>query len=138
MLAPLASEAGTLFTRRRILETVWDSHWYGPTKTLDVHIASVRRKLATPSGSRPCAASASASSHHVSIATHAFDRFWITSDTGLGLAIVRQLAQARRAGLGRNAPSTVASKSASPCAERVEPARRSSKIRSHRGNEHSA
>ena len=48
MLAPLASEAGTLFTRRRILETVWDSHWYGPTKTLDVHIASVRRKLAHP------------------------------------------------------------------------------------------
>lgn len=48
VLALLASEAGTVFTRRRILETVWDSHWYGPTKTLDVHIASVRRKLAHP------------------------------------------------------------------------------------------
>jgi two-component system, OmpR family, response regulator RegX3 len=24
---------------------VWDSHWYGPTKTLDVHIASLRKKL---------------------------------------------------------------------------------------------
>lgn len=24
---------------------MWDPHWYGPTKTLDVHIASVRRKL---------------------------------------------------------------------------------------------
>ena len=48
VLALLASEAGTVFTRRRILETVWDSHWYGPTKTLDVHIASVRHKLAHP------------------------------------------------------------------------------------------
>ena len=48
VLALLASAAGTVFTRRRILETVWDSHWYGPTKTLDVHIASVRRKLAHP------------------------------------------------------------------------------------------
>lgn len=25
---------------------VWDEHWFGPTKTLDVHIAAVRRRLA--------------------------------------------------------------------------------------------
>ena len=48
VLALIVSEPGTVFTRRRILETVWDAHWYGPTKTLDVHIASVRRKLAHP------------------------------------------------------------------------------------------
>ena len=48
VLALLASEPGTVFTRQRILETVWDAHWYGPTKTLDVHIASVRRKLQRP------------------------------------------------------------------------------------------
>jgi DNA-binding response OmpR family regulator len=48
VLALLASEPSTVFTRHRILETVWDSHWYGPTKTLDVHIASVRRKLRHP------------------------------------------------------------------------------------------
>ncbi len=45
VLALIASEPGTVFTRQRILETVWDAHWYGPTKTLDVHIASVRRKI---------------------------------------------------------------------------------------------
>ena len=25
---------------------MWDEHWWGPTKTLDVHIAALRRKLA--------------------------------------------------------------------------------------------
>ncbi|SER93879.1 Transcriptional regulatory protein, C terminal [Actinokineospora terrae] len=25
---------------------VWDAHWYGSTKTLDVHVAALRRKLA--------------------------------------------------------------------------------------------
>jgi DNA-binding response OmpR family regulator len=48
LLALLASEPGTVFTRQRILETVWDAHWYGPTKTLDVHVASLRRKLGSP------------------------------------------------------------------------------------------
>jgi DNA-binding response OmpR family regulator len=28
------------------MSDVWDEHWFGSTKTLDVHIASVRRKLA--------------------------------------------------------------------------------------------
>ncbi|HEX7097140.1 MAG TPA: response regulator transcription factor [Acidimicrobiales bacterium] len=48
LLALLASEPGTVFTRARILETVWDPHWYGPTKTLDVHVAAIRRKLGDP------------------------------------------------------------------------------------------
>ena len=48
LLALLASEPGAVFTRQRILETVWDAHWYGPTKTLDVHVAAVRRKLGSP------------------------------------------------------------------------------------------
>jgi two-component system, OmpR family, response regulator RegX3 len=30
------------------LENVWDPHWYGPTKTLDVHVASLRKKLGDP------------------------------------------------------------------------------------------
>jgi DNA-binding response OmpR family regulator len=25
---------------------VWDENWFGPTKTLDVHVAALRRKLA--------------------------------------------------------------------------------------------
>jgi DNA-binding response OmpR family regulator len=48
LLALLAEEPGTLFTRTTILERVWDPHWYGPTKTLDVHVASVRKKLGDP------------------------------------------------------------------------------------------
>jgi DNA-binding response OmpR family regulator len=35
-------------SRQTILEEVWDPHWYGPTKTLDVHVASLRRKLGSP------------------------------------------------------------------------------------------
>ena len=32
-------------TRTDILEHVWDAHWYGPTKTVDAHVAALRRKL---------------------------------------------------------------------------------------------
>jgi two-component system, OmpR family, response regulator RegX3 len=48
LLALLASDPGALRSRDEILEEVWDPHWYGPTKTLDVHIASLRRKLGDP------------------------------------------------------------------------------------------
>jgi two-component system, OmpR family, response regulator RegX3 len=48
LLALLSEEPGALFTRTTILERVWDPHWYGPTKTLDVHVASVRKKLGDP------------------------------------------------------------------------------------------
>ena len=36
---------GAVRTRDDIMEQVWDAHWFGPTKTLDVHIAALRRKL---------------------------------------------------------------------------------------------
>jgi DNA-binding response OmpR family regulator len=45
LLAFLASDVGTVHTRTEILESVWDAHWYGPTKTVDAHVASVRKKL---------------------------------------------------------------------------------------------
>ena len=48
LLAHLSSEVGVVHRRREILEAVWDEHWYGPTKTLDVHIATLRRKLGSP------------------------------------------------------------------------------------------
>jgi len=48
LLALLAEAPGTVFTRAHILEEVWDAHWYGPTKTLDVHVAAVRKKLGDP------------------------------------------------------------------------------------------
>jgi len=48
LLSLLAEDAGAVVTRQQILEQVWDPHWYGPTKTLDVHVASVRKKLGEP------------------------------------------------------------------------------------------
>jgi DNA-binding response OmpR family regulator len=48
LLALLASDPGAVRTRTEILEEVWDPHWYGPTKTLDVHMASLRKKLGDP------------------------------------------------------------------------------------------
>jgi len=48
LLALLASEPGAVVSRRRILREVWDTEWYGPTKTVDVHVASLRRKLGDP------------------------------------------------------------------------------------------
>jgi two-component system, OmpR family, response regulator RegX3 len=49
LLAFLADDPGGVRTRDDILRAVWDEHWYGPTKTLDVHVASLRRKLGDPS-----------------------------------------------------------------------------------------
>ena len=48
LLAMLAEDPGAVRTRGEILDNVWDPHWYGPTKTLDVHVASLRKKLGDP------------------------------------------------------------------------------------------
>ena len=48
LLALLGEDPGAVVTREHIMDEVWDPHWYGPTKTLDVHIASLRRKLGDP------------------------------------------------------------------------------------------
>jgi DNA-binding response OmpR family regulator len=48
LLATLAEDPGAVVGRQDILERAWDSHWYGPTKTLDVHVAALRRKLGRP------------------------------------------------------------------------------------------
>jgi two-component system response regulator RegX3 len=48
LLAFLAEDAGAVCGRQQVLEEVWDPHWYGPTKTLDVHVASLRKKLGDP------------------------------------------------------------------------------------------
>ena len=45
VLALLAREAGRVVTRERLLEEVWDTNWFGSTKTLDVHMSALRRKL---------------------------------------------------------------------------------------------
>jgi DNA-binding response OmpR family regulator len=48
ILECLASDPGRVVSRQEILELVWDAHWYGPTKVLDVHVAALRRKLGDP------------------------------------------------------------------------------------------
>jgi two-component system response regulator RegX3 len=48
LLALLASEQGDVVSRQRILREVWDTEWFGPTKTVDVHVASLRKKLGDP------------------------------------------------------------------------------------------
>jgi len=48
LLAFLAEDPGAVRSRQELLEEVWDPHWYGPTKTLDVHVASLRKKLGDP------------------------------------------------------------------------------------------
>ena len=45
LLALLMSRAGTVVRREEIMDEVWDPHWFGSTKTLDVHIAWLRKKL---------------------------------------------------------------------------------------------
>jgi two-component system response regulator RegX3 len=45
LLSVLAEDPGAVVSRQEILDEVWDPHWYGPTKTLDVHVASLRKKL---------------------------------------------------------------------------------------------
>src|SRR5918995_2092317 len=45
VLLLLAREAGRVVTRERLLEEVWDTTWFGSSKTLDVHVSALRRKL---------------------------------------------------------------------------------------------
>lgn len=45
LLARLAAEPGVAIRRETLMTDVWDEHWFGSTKTLDVHVAALRRKL---------------------------------------------------------------------------------------------
>ncbi|MGW1894765.1 response regulator transcription factor [Streptomyces sp. NPDC002004] len=45
LLACLAEDPGAVCSRQQILDTAWEPDFFGPTKTLDVHIAALRRKL---------------------------------------------------------------------------------------------
>lgn len=48
LLALLARDPGAVCSRQQIIDSVWDPHFFGPTKTLDVHVAALRRKLGDP------------------------------------------------------------------------------------------
>lgn len=45
LLAMLVREAGTVVTREQIMREVWDTNWFGSTKTVDMHVSWLRRKL---------------------------------------------------------------------------------------------
>ncbi len=46
LLALLMQEAGAVVSRERLIDEVWDVNWFGSTKTLDVHVSALRKKLA--------------------------------------------------------------------------------------------
>jgi DNA-binding response OmpR family regulator len=45
LLTALVTRAGEVVTREQLMDEVWDENWFGPTKTLDVHVSTLRRKL---------------------------------------------------------------------------------------------
>lgn len=46
LLTRMSREPATALSRDRLMADVWDEHWQGPTRTLDVHVAALRRHLA--------------------------------------------------------------------------------------------
>ena len=48
LLALLAFDPGVVVSREHVLREVWKTDWFGPTKTVDVHVASLRKKLGDP------------------------------------------------------------------------------------------
>ncbi|WP_344395611.1 response regulator transcription factor [Streptomyces vastus] len=48
LLVFLAQDPGAVHSRQQIMDAVWDPHFFGPTKTLDAHVAALRRKLGDP------------------------------------------------------------------------------------------
>jgi two-component system, OmpR family, response regulator RegX3 len=45
LLRALMQNAGAVVSREQLIEDVWDVNWFGPTKTLDVHVSALRKKL---------------------------------------------------------------------------------------------
>jgi two-component system, OmpR family, response regulator RegX3 len=45
LLRLLVENAGSVVTRERLIDEVWDTNWFGSTKTLDVHVSGLRKKL---------------------------------------------------------------------------------------------
>jgi DNA-binding response OmpR family regulator len=48
LLVYLTQDPGAVYRRAEILHDVWDTNWYGTTKTLDAHVAAIRKKLGDP------------------------------------------------------------------------------------------
>jgi DNA-binding response OmpR family regulator len=52
LLLRLGREPGHVVSRETLMADVWDINWFGSTKTLDVHVASLRSKLAAAARAR--------------------------------------------------------------------------------------
>jgi len=50
LIQRLAVDAGVVVTREQLIDDVWDDNWWGSTKTLDVHVNSIRRKFGEQAG----------------------------------------------------------------------------------------
>jgi two-component system, OmpR family, response regulator RegX3 len=50
LLAMLLENAGKVVRRADLMREVWDTSWLGSTKTLDVHVSSLRKKLGDDPG----------------------------------------------------------------------------------------
>ena len=48
LLSLFVRDAGAVVSRERILQEVWQTTWYGSSKTIDVHVAALRKKLGDP------------------------------------------------------------------------------------------
>lgn len=45
LLSYIATDPGAVYRRNDIMSEVWDTNWYGTTKTVDAHVAALRKKL---------------------------------------------------------------------------------------------
>ncbi len=45
LLAYLATNAGLALSRQQLLDGVWGTDWFGDERTVDVHVAQLRKKL---------------------------------------------------------------------------------------------
>jgi DNA-binding response OmpR family regulator len=45
LLAFLANNVGLALSRQQLLDGVWGTDWYGDERTVDVHVAQLRKKL---------------------------------------------------------------------------------------------
>ncbi|CCW11892.1 MULTISPECIES: winged helix-turn-helix domain-containing protein [Rhodococcus] len=48
LLCHLTEDPGAVYRRSEILHQVWGGNWYGTSKTLDAHVAAIRKKLGDP------------------------------------------------------------------------------------------
>ncbi len=50
VLRLLLENAGKVVRREQLIREVWDTSWFGSTKTLDVHVSALRKKLGDDPG----------------------------------------------------------------------------------------